>query len=119
MGPGQANEMAVHSTALPAFCDLCQLPLSAGTPRNNTANVLAYQGHDYIFCSQPCRWIFLCEPERYANHENLVKRVLSGEAPADLAALLTDYFSLTPDTWGKDVYSGDYDWLSKARASAR
>jgi hypothetical protein len=40
-----------------------------------------------------------------------VKRVLSGEAPADFKDLITDYFSLNPDTWGKDVYAGDYDWL--------
>jgi toluene monooxygenase system protein A len=72
-----------------------------------------------MFCSQPCRWIFLHEPERYAGHRDLVKRVLSGEAPADFEALLTDYFRLTPDTWGKDIYAGDYDWLSKARAPAR
>lgn len=63
------------------------------------------------FCSQPCRWNFLREPQRYANHKGLVKRVLSGEAPADFTALLTTYFSLTPDMWGKDVYAGDYDWL--------
>ena len=98
-------------TALPTFCNLCQLPLSAGTPRHNTANVLAYEGKDYIFCSQPCRWIFWREPQRYTNHTGLVKRVLSGEAPADFKALVTTYFSLTAETWGKDVYAGEYDWL--------
>jgi hypothetical protein len=25
--------------------------------------------------------------------------------------LLTEYFNLTPDTWGKDVHNGDYEWL--------
>jgi len=38
----------------------------------------------------------LAEPERYANHKDLVKRVLSGEAPAQLPNLLTEYFRLTP-----------------------
>src|ERR1700726_524794 len=118
VGPGPDKESSVLGTALPTFCDLCQLPLSAGTPRNNTANVLEYEGEDYIFCSQPCRWIFLREPERYANHKDLVKRVLTGEAPADFTALLTDYFRLTPDTWGKDVYAGDYEWLSKGSVGA-
>ena len=32
------------ATAMPTFCDLCQLPLSAGTPRKNTANVLLKRG---------------------------------------------------------------------------
>jgi len=113
VGRGADKESSVLGTVLPAFCDLCQLPLSAGTPNNNTANVLASGGRDYIFCSQPCRWIFLREPERYANHKGLVTRVLTGEAPSDFLALLTDYFRLTPDTWGKDVYAGDYDWLAK------
>jgi len=115
-GPGAANELAVHATAMPAFCDLCQLPLSAGTPRKNTANVLVREGRKYIFCSQPCRWIFLREPERYANHKDLVKRVLAGEAPAQLPNLLTEYFRLTPETWGKDVYNGAYDWLAAQKA---
>jgi toluene monooxygenase system protein A len=101
-------------TVLPTFCDLCQLPLSAGTPLNNTANTLVHEGADYIFCSQPCRWIFLREPQRYANHEGLLKRVLSGEAPADFKDLVTGYFSLSPETWGRDMYAGDYDWLRRS-----
>jgi len=101
----------VQAAALLGFCDLCQLPLSAGSPRNNTANVLARNARNYIFCSEPCRWIFLREPDRYAGHHNLVARVLSGEAPADLKTLSTDYFQLTPQTSGKDTYAGRYDWL--------
>jgi hypothetical protein len=60
----------------------------------------------------------LQEPERYANHKDLVKRVLSGEAPAQLPDLLTEYFRLTPETWGKDVYHGDYEWLGARKTTA-
>ena len=109
--PGAQNESAVHGRALPAFCDLCQLPLSAGTPRNNTANTLALNGQKYILCSEPCRWIFLREPERYANHRELTKRVLAGEAPAKLPDLVSQYFQLTPETRGKDMQGGKYAWL--------
>ena len=35
------------------------------------------------------------EPERYARHKDVVKRVLAGEAPANLMALLRQYFGLT------------------------
>jgi toluene monooxygenase system protein A len=115
VGPGAQNEMSVHGTALPAFCDLCQLPLSAGNPLKNAANTLDFQERSYIFCSQPCRWIFLREPERYASHRDVVKRVLEGEAPANLPDLLTDYFQLTPQGWGKDICSGNYDWLVSSR----
>lgn len=113
VGPGEHNEAAVHATAMPTFCDLCQLPLSAGTPSRNAANVLDYNGSNYIFCSEPCRWIFLREPDRYANHQELVKRVLSGEAPASMSELVTDYFHLTPETWGKDAFAGRYSWLKE------
>jgi toluene monooxygenase system protein A len=115
VGPGPENEMSVHGTAMPAFCDLCQLPLSAGNPLKNAANTLDFQGRSYIFCSEPCRWIFLQEPERYASHRDVVKRVLEGEAPANLPDLLTDYFQLTPQGWGKDICAGNYAWLAGSR----
>lgn len=107
------NEFAVHGTAIVGFCDMCQLVLSAGTPRRNTATTLAYGGRSYMFCSQPCRWIFEQEPARYAGHRDVVKRVLAGEAPANLLALLTGYFGLDHATWGKDVYGGRYPWIAR------
>jgi toluene monooxygenase system protein A len=118
VGPGSENELSVHGTVLPTFCDLCQLPLCGGTPQKNAAIVLLFENQNYIFCSEPCRWIFLREPERYAGHRELVKRVLSGEAPSNLPDLLTKYFQLTPETWGKDAYSGAYDWLAAKKAPA-
>jgi len=89
--------------------------LSAGNPLKNAANTLDFHGRSYIFCSEPCRWIFLQEPERYASHRDVVKRVLEGEAPANLPDLLTDYFQLTPQGWGKDICGGYYDWLVNSR----
>jgi toluene monooxygenase system protein A len=111
VGPGIDNEMAVHGTAMVSFCDLCQLPLCSGTPRQNAANTLVRDGQNYIFCSEPCRWIFLREPLRYAGHREIVKRILAGEAPGNLPELLTEYFRLTPETWGKDICHGNYQWL--------
>jgi toluene monooxygenase system protein A len=108
-------EFAVHGTAIVTFCDLCQLVLSNGTPLANTATTLTYEGRPYVFCSEPCRWIFETEPERYAAHRDVVKRVLAGEAPANLVAMLTRYFGLTRETWGEDVYGGDYPWLTRER----
>jgi len=107
------NEFAVHGTSIVGFCDMCQLVLCNGTPRANAANTLSYQGRKYIFCSQPCRWIFEREPERYAAHKDIVKRVLAGEAPANLLAMLTAYFGLDYATWGKDLYGGRYPWLQR------
>jgi toluene monooxygenase system protein A len=107
-------EWSTHGATPVAFCDLCQLVLCGGTPLCNAAQTLEYAGHRYIFCSTPCRWLFTQEPERYAAHKDLVKRILAGEAPGNLLELLRTYFLLTPETWGKDAYSGVYPWLERA-----
>jgi len=88
--------------------------LCGGTPLHNTAETLVYGGRKYIFCSEPCRWIFEKEPERYAGHRDVVKRILAGEAPANLIELLLKYFGLSQDVWGKDVAGGNYPWLAQA-----
>jgi toluene monooxygenase system protein A len=105
------NDFAVHGTAIVSFCDLCQVVLCAGTPQENTAQVLVRDGKKYVFCSEPCRWIFEREPERYAQHREVVKRVLAGEAPANVVALIQRYFGLDYGTWGKDAFEGRYPWL--------
>jgi toluene monooxygenase system protein A len=108
-GPGV--EWYSHGATPVTFCDLCQLVLCGGTPLRNTAQTLVHEGRKYIFCSEPCRWIFGQEPERYAAHKDVVKRILAGEAPANLLELLRTYFNLTQDMWGKDLAGGRYPWL--------
>jgi toluene monooxygenase system protein A len=107
------NDFAVHGTSIVGFCDLCQLVLCGGTPQKNTARTVVHRGERRIFCSAPCQWIFEKEPARYENHKDVVKRVLAGEAPPNLIAMLTRYFGLDYDSWGKDVYGGDYPWLGR------
>jgi toluene monooxygenase system protein A len=107
------HDFAVHSSAIPTFCDLCQLVLCGGTPSRNSAVTHEHAGNKYVFCSEPCRAIFTAEPERYADHRDIVKRVLAGEAPANLVAMLRRYFGLDHDTWGRDVFGGDYPWRTK------
>jgi toluene monooxygenase system protein A len=109
------NDFGAHGTAIVGFCDLCQLVLCNGTTARNGAQVVTRGDRKYIFCSEPCRWIFEREPERYAGHKDVVKRVLAGEAPANLVALLRQYFGLTFADWGKDAYGGVYPWLVRER----
>jgi nitrite reductase/ring-hydroxylating ferredoxin subunit len=47
-----------------------------------------------VFCSEPCKWLFQREPERYAGHHGVVKRILAGEAPASILQLARTYFGL-------------------------
>lgn len=116
-GPGV--EWYTHGATPVTFCDLCQLVLCGGTPRANSARTLTYEGRKYIFCSEPCQWIFQKEPERYRDHKDVVKRILAGEAPANLLELLTRYFGLSQDMWGKDMAGGEYPWLAPDSAEAR
>jgi toluene monooxygenase system protein A len=110
-GPGM--EWYTHGTTPVGFCSLCQLVLCGGTPAHNTAQVVDHGGRRFIFCSEPCRVIFEAEPERYADHKDIVKKILAGEAPANLLELLRLHFGLTQDEWGKDVAGGDYPWLKR------
>jgi len=52
---GEANTLAY---GLPALCNLCQLPALFIRPGRNTACTLEMGGRRYLFCSEPCRWIF-------------------------------------------------------------
>ncbi|MEY2929301.1 MAG: hypothetical protein RL033_50 [Pseudomonadota bacterium] len=114
---GPRMEWFTHGTTPVTFCDLCQLVLCGGTPRQNSARTLLREGRRYIFCSEPCAWIFEQEPERYAAHENVVGRILAGKAPANLLELLRSYFGLHQDMWGKDVARGAYPWLAEGAAA--
>jgi toluene monooxygenase system protein A len=108
-------DLAVHGTAIPTFCALCQIVLAHGTPERNDANVLDHEAGRFVFCSAPCRRIFEAEPSRYQAHKDPVRRVLTGEAPANLVEFLTDYSGLSYEIWGKDAYAGDYPWMERRR----
>jgi toluene monooxygenase system protein A len=107
---GPDVEWYTHGMTPVGFCNLCQIVLCGGTPDDNGARTLVHDGQKYIFCSEPCAWIFQREPERYAGHKDVVKRILAGEAPGNLIALLTEYFGLTSDVWGRDARRGRYPW---------
>jgi toluene monooxygenase system protein A len=108
---GPEVEWHTHGTTPVGFCDLCQLVLSGGTPEQNTARVIVHGDRKYVFCSEPCQWIFQREPDRYAAHRTVVGRILAGEAPANLLELLRKYFGLSQHDWGKDAMRGRYPWL--------
>jgi toluene monooxygenase system protein A len=106
-------DFAVHGTSIIGFCDTCQIILSGGSPSENKAQVAVINGQKYIFCSEPCRFIFESEPSKYMDHKNVVKRVLAGEAPGNLMEIITQYFGLNFHTRGKDLQGGIYPWISR------
>jgi len=106
-GGGETNTL---SYGLPALCNLCQLPTLFIRPGRNTACTLEMHGRRYLFCSEPCRWIFQQEPQRFAGHKSVVDRIVAGEAPGKLIDLL-EWMGLTaPAENGKDLRRGLDPW---------
>jgi toluene monooxygenase system protein A len=109
---GPEVEWYTHGVTPIALCNLCQLVLCGGTPVENTAETLVHGTHKYVFCSAPCRWIFERESARYAGHQGVVDRILSGDAPGNLIRLVRETMGLNAETWGRDVERGRYPWMS-------
>jgi toluene monooxygenase system protein A len=111
---GPNVEWHTHGATPVGFCDLCQLVLCGGTPDRNSARTLTRDDRKYVFCSEPCEWIFEREPERYASHLDVVKRILAGKMSGNLIELLGQ-FGLDESSWGRDVARGRYPWAHKGR----
>ncbi len=70
---------------------------------------LEYKGRLYHFASEPDRWCFKQEPERYAGHLSFVDRFLAGLIqPMDLQGALA-YMGLAPGEIGDDALG--YSWI--------
>jgi toluene monooxygenase system protein A len=96
--------------ALPALCNLCQLPTLFVRPGKNTACTLQSGGRKYLFCSEPCRWIFRQETARFADHKSVVDRIVVGEAPGKLTELHEWMGLEAPIETGKDMRRGLNPW---------
>jgi toluene monooxygenase system protein A len=104
---GEAGTLAY---ALPALCNLCQLPTVFVRPGHNTACTAEAKGRRYLFCSEPCRWIFLCEIDRFGGHESVVDRIVAGTAPGKLTDLHRWMGLDVPVELGKDLPRGLNPW---------
>ena len=95
---------------LPVICNMSNLPI-VGAPGKRWGFKdfhHTYKGRRYHFGSVVDRWIFEQEPERYAGHESLIDRFLSGAIqPANIEGTLK-YMGLGPEESGKDAH--DYAW---------
>ena len=101
---------------LPVVCNMCQLPINytPGPAWKVRDYPLTFEGRDYHFCSEGCKWCFEQEPERYKGHLSLVDRFLAGQIqPPDLGGALK-YMGLSPGEMGADATN--YAWVEEARA---
>ena len=104
------GEASTLSYALPVICNLCQLPTMSIRPGHNTACTLAANGRKYVFCSEPCRWIFEQELGRFAGHFSLLDRIAIGSAPGKLTDLHKWMGLDAPTEVGKDLRRGIDPW---------
>jgi len=107
------REMTYPET-FPVTCNLCQIPLATaagymtGHLQTPAPLMLDYNGRRYIFCSEPCKWIFEENIERFAGHLSIVDRLLSGHIqPPTIPGALT-YMGLSPAECGDDATN--YAW---------
>lgn len=103
---------------LPVICNLSQNPI-VGTPNKTLkTHQLVYKGRKYQFGSEVDQWIFEQEPDRYAAHESLVDRFLSGqiEPPSLEGALKYMGLGVLSDG-GQDAHN--FEWLKKYQTVAQ
>jgi toluene monooxygenase system protein A len=79
-------------------------------PGKNTACTRETGGRKYVFCSEPCRWIFDQELSRFAGHTSVVDRIVAGVTPGSLPDLLQWMDLQAPKETGKDLRRGLDRW---------
>jgi toluene monooxygenase system protein A len=112
----QGRMERTYPETFPILCNLCQLPIV--TPAGHLAGAVASpepihldrNGRRYTFCSEPCRWIFEGDPDRFAGHLSVVDRLLAGHIqPPTLEGALA-YMGLSPAEFGDDAEG--YTWAA-------
>ena len=99
----------------PIICNLCQIPIITPSNPNGQHHLgpypLDYNGRRYLFCSEPCKWIFEQNPSRYAGHKTVIDRFLGGEIlPPDLGGALA-YMGNPQEVGGQDA--DNYAWAQE------
>ncbi|MGH8974268.1 MAG: hypothetical protein ACRD0C_13845 [Acidimicrobiia bacterium] len=73
--------------SLPMICQVCQVPCVLPTPEDPSICSAVWNERVYWFCSEPCRWIFDHEPQRYSKAVTL-DRVLTGKDVPEIRAAM-------------------------------
>jgi len=98
----------------PVICNMCQIPIispggkATGYLKRSAPHILHYQGRNYTFCSEPCKWIFEQKPSRFAGHLSLIDRLLGGQIQPPTIPGALQYMGLSPEESGVDATQ--YDW---------
>ena len=97
------------SPDLVLLCNTCNLPICFPHPGETQLHTLTYNGRKYFFCSEPCKWIFEQEPEKFAGQKTLFDRFLAGEIQPPTIEGVMKYMGFEhPEEMGDD--SWNYEW---------
>jgi toluene monooxygenase system protein A len=113
------REEKTHPECIPIICNMCQIPISnrPGKSWKARALQLEHEGRRYNFCTEPCRWIFTTDPERYKHHLSIVDRMYSGEIDPNTLDNVLIYMGIgVVSEGGRDGH--DYRWVDGFRAQA-
>lgn len=103
------------SPDLVVLCNGCNLPICFPYPGETVIIPHIHNNRPYLFCSEPCKWIFEQEPEKFAGQKTLLDRALMGEIPDTSIPGIMKYMGFDhPEEMGDD--SWNYEW---ARAYAK
>jgi len=112
----QGRMERTYPETFPIVCNLCQLPMvvpagyNAGRLASPEPVLLDRGGRRYTFCSEPCRWIFQGDPDRFAGHLSIIDRLLAGHVqPPTLEGALA-YMGMSPAELGDDA--DGYAWAA-------
>lgn len=110
-----------YPETFPVPCNMCQIPIvtpagkATGYLHSAVPHTFEYKGRTYTFCSEPCKWIFERNPERFADHLTIVERLTGGLIQPPTMAGALAYMGLAPGESGDDATN--YAW-AKAEPSA-
>ena len=109
----------LNATALPTLCNTCGITI-VGAPYSGGHSFqeypLEYEGRLYHFCTEPCRWVFECEPRRLHDHLSISDRFLAGEIqPQSVEGALT-YMGIDLDDFADDAHA--YSWALETDQAA-
>lgn len=94
----EGREDLCDPQSLLLVCTMCHLPM---IHRPGTwpfpLRTEECQGRTYLFCCEPCRWIFRQDPDRYKGYMTLNERALAGEIVPPNYEGAVAFMSLTED----------------------
>lgn len=105
----------LYPATLPVICNICHITCG-GIPNHghHVGHWSDYNGRRYYFCSEPCKWIFDIDPERYDGHLSLSDRLLAGKIQPPTVEGTLQYISIYPGERGDDP--DDYAWAKECVA---